>query len=787
MKTFSLFLILSLVFAQICVYGQATEIIGRVTNPDNNGISNVHILVEETEFTTSTDKNGNFNIHSNSFDSLTLIFTHIGYIPQRIKAKPGHENLIIILQSDNYNLDVFTITEDHKQKTILNNSVNMSIIDATFIETNMSSNLMNSLEKIPGIQASNVGPSMSRPLIRGNSGYRIVIAKNNIKQEEQYWNMHQGIAIDQYSVEEVEIIKGPASLSYGSDAMGGVINIKNTSIPSVEGVDGLIVLTGKTNNDWLGMNAKLNLRKNSKYLKISVSHHEFADYRIPADSFEYKPMHYAPLFRNLVNTAGKETNVNFQTGIVKKNFCSSLIMSYYRDHSGFFAFSAGQELINADTAIHNLSKRDILLPSIKVENFDIQHNTNIFRNQHKYNISIAMQHNISNEFDYIEDITGYRTEDVEKYSKNNLDLQYALSTYSGRLSYIYNDTGTYSLNIGVAGLFQQNKTDGFSHLIPEYERYTTGIYTDHKYRINKKWMIQAGLRADYHTYSITETLNPNPHIGESVFNNAINPVFTGISYALGVVYFNLSDFSGKLHLGKSYRTPSVYELSSYGIHRHNLRFEKGCENLDPDEAYQADAVLEYKKKNMTIAVSPFLCFFTNYIYLTPTPEFALGTFTGQIYEYRQNSSLQYGSEFSLHYQLPYNMNFSGTFEYLYAMNYDTRLALPYTPPFSAIPEVFYYNASKNFRIGVEAVWVAEQKLTAINEQATPSYTIFNLRAGKSFTVGKQEISLFISVQNITDKKYLNHLSYYRRLQIPEPGRNIQVSLKVPLKNKKTIL
>jgi iron complex outermembrane recepter protein len=342
---------------------------------------------------------------------------------------------------------------------------------------------------------------MSRPLIRGNSGYRIVIAKNNIKQEEQYWNKHQGIAIDQYAVEEVEIIKGPASLHYGSDAIGGVLNIKNTIVPSRQGTEALLSFTGKTNNEWLGVHLKVQTQKKHFFVKISASQQEFGDYKVPADSFEYKPMHFAHLRKNLENTAGKETSFQIHTGIIKPKLYTYLILSYYRDHSGFFAFSSGQEMINADTAVHFVSKRDVLLPSIKVENIDIQHHSILYNKRNKINFYAGLQMNTSSEYDHIQDITGYRIEDVEKFSKNNLDLEYKLTAVTTGISFIMNDTGRYSVASGLSLQHQQNKSDGYSHLLPEYKRNTAGLFTIHKLKLNNRWMIQGGIRGDYNSMS----------------------------------------------------------------------------------------------------------------------------------------------------------------------------------------------------------------------------------------------------------------------------------------------
>ena len=763
-----------------CAYCQQRTVEGTVLNSLGEPVPYVSIVCKNSGNIASSDLYGNFSLRVNASDSITLVISHIGYdmVTKRF-AQNQIDRIEIIIESNVYEVKEVVISDKRLDGISNHSTSNVMLVDAIFIGDQLRGNLLNSLEKIPGIQASNVGPTMSRPLIRGNSGYRIVIAKNSIKQEEQYWNMHQGLAVDQYSVEDVEIIKGPASLYYGSDAIGGVINIKNTNAPALQGVEGDVTLTGRTNNDWLGMNAKINGRRNSMFFKASASHHQFADYSVPADSFEYKPMHFSDLRRNLTNTAGTETSLSLQTGIVKSNVHSYLLVSYYHNQSGFFAFSAGQELMNADTAAHFASRRDILYPSVEVGNFDIQHSTKVYLGDTKINFFAGLQMNSSAEYDYIEDITGYRTEDVEKYSKNMLDLENMLATTTSGVNFEINDIGRNSFMTGVNFQHQRSRMSGFSHLLPEYRSNRVGVYTAHKYRINSNWLIQTGIRGDYCKFHITESFNPNPLLADSVFNQGMSRSYPGISYAAGAAYTNGERFTLKLHFGKSYRNPAVYELASYGIHRHNLRFEKGNPSLKPEEAYQIDLVAEFNSEKFFIAASPFFGYFTNYIYLLPTPDFSLGTFTGQVYEYRQCMSLQYGTELIISREISSSVIAACSFEFVYAMNYDTRQAMPYTPPISAIPELVYFNKKKNLRIGFEAVCVAAQNLTAINERATPAYVVYNVRGSKTFVMGKQEVSILLAIQNITDRNYLNHLSYYRRLQIPEPGRNVVVSIRFP--------
>jgi iron complex outermembrane receptor protein len=238
----------------------------------------------------------------------------------------------------------------------------------------------------------------------------------------------------------------------------------------------------------------------------------------------------------------------------------------------------------------------------------------------------------------------------------------------------------------------------------------------------------------------------------------------------------------KVHAGKSYRVPSAYELGAYGLHRHEGRFEKGNVNNEPEQAWQLDLGYEKKWNTLKLSVSPFLNYFTNYLFLNPTPDLRT---EGQIYEYQQANALLLGGETSLDYYIIPQINMTLGAEYVYAVNLDLMGALPFTPPFNVQTGINYlFDENKiigKSKIGLELVSVAPQKYTVPNELTTPGYGCLNLHAASEIKIGSQRISIVFNVKNILDTKYYNHISFYRRLRIPEPGRDFQLFISIPIK------
>ena len=785
-----LILVFVLVF-YIPVLSQNLTIYGIVINETHTPLTRANIILNNGEFATTSNINGEFGFNNIPEKKYTLEISYIGYEKYTLLILPEIENNIlkIEMQPSAQSLDEVVVNGDRKELIKKTESNNIEFISEGFIEENASGSLMQTIKKRPGINSIDIGSGLSKPMIRGLSYYRVVVAENGIKQEGQQWSAHHGLEIDQFAVEDVEIIKGPVSIRYGSDAIGGVINILSGSFPEPETTSGEISIIAKTNNDWLGVSGKISTRRNDYFLKATLTYNNYADYKVPADSFEYKPMHYAYLGNSLINTAGKELAALVQTGVIKNWGNSYFIISNYYHHNGFFAMARGEELVNFNRAGHQASNRDILLPHQKVNHTSINHFTNLYFGENKLEIALGFQNNLSQEYDRLQDISGNRPEDLNKYRKNYLDLEYKLTTFSGNVAYSNKSLHHQTITIGFNSQYQKNSTDGFNHLLPEYSRFSMGIYTTHKYSFNDKWIWNNGIRMDYGIIELKETINPDTELGDSVFNPYLRNTYPSFVFSTGLNYAPASGYLLKLNIGKSFRMPAAYELGSYGIHKHTLRFEKGEPDLKPEEAYQLDLVFEKTSNNYSISITPFFNYFSNYIYLTPTPGFALGTFTGQVYEYRQNKAILTGGEIQVRVNPVKKLSFEVNGEYVYAVNLDSRSAIPYIPPLSVLSGIYYSpgfrKLFKDNRIGFEMFSVASQKLVAINEYSTDGYSSFNFIVKTKINLGNQMVSFVFQIQNLFNTKYFNHLSYYRRLQIPEPGRNIQLFISVPIKINKS--
>ena len=248
--------------------------------------------------------------------------------------------------------------------------------------------------------------------------------------------------------------------------------------------------------------------------------------------------------------------------------------------------------------------------------------------------------------------------------------------------------------------------------------------------------------------------------------------------------FTPGDLILKGNLGTSYRMPIAKELAANGVNYHYFRYERGNAALDPEQSLQLDLGVELKKEKWLLSFSPFVNYFSNFIYLNPTAELDILYGAGnQVFNYTQAEVLRYGAELSVMHQLTDKLSFEFIGEYVYSEQKSgtkSGYTLPFSPPPSGILNATYKPEDKgvfsNSYMALDFRMTAEQSNIVPPEKITPGYRLVNLRTGSSISAFGQQIQINAQVNNLFDTHYLNHTSFYRLINLPEAGRNITLSL-----------
>lgn len=769
---------------------------GIVVDEFGEGIENVKITSNNT--TVYSNSKGEFSFEMLSKKEVQLLFEHLFFEELEAKiTKP--ENKIYEFQM---NTSVFALEESviqHFHETKINNS---ETINQDFIQKEASGSLAKALEKLPGVQSMDIGSSTSKPVIRGLGSNRIAITENGIKQESQQWGDDHGLEISPWNAEQVEILKGSAALEYGSDAVGGVIAIRNDQKPRAYSTKGEVNLLARSVNQSLGSALNFAHLKENFYYKVSGSYMDFGDYSVPTHQIVFQNEIIPIENKRLENTAGREYSVSSLVGYTSDKFETSLLASNYYQKIGMFPISHG----DAEDLHSDGNRRNIDFPYQNVNHFKLQ-SESIFR-WNKQNLRFLFGYQINHRQEWSEfhehygEEHGEHDDDHDEHGEEGLELDFKLATYDAQLKYQWAFSSNNKLNLGVQTQIQENRINGFGFLLPEFDRSVYSAYAINELKLHPKWRIHYGLRYDhselktsaYYDQHLFEYLTETGYLDDEAQelaqrSEALNKNYQNLNYSFGVLFQAQKEWDFNLNFATNFRIPTAIELASNGIHHGSFRHEIGNSNLDPEKGWSGDFKIRYHKNSWDLELNPYFYQFENYIFLNPTNELSPLPGGGEIYKYEQSKARLAGFEFNVEKEFGKRLTGIASVEYAYneQVKSEGDEPLPLSPPLVIFNEWTYSlfqnrGVFENLDVAFNVKWAGDQNKVAENEKTTKGYTLLGATIQSRFKINSFEFDVVFNANNLTDQKYFNHLSFYRNLDIPEMGRNFSLLLRIPFGN-----
>ena len=710
--------------------------------------------------------------------------SYIGYTLQTINV-----NLQNNLQKDfqlNHNVvenTNVTVTSFLRATSSKRTPTPISILRKEDLFKGASTNFIDALSKTPGVTQLTTGPAISKPIIRGLGYNRVVVLNDGVKQEGQQWGDEHGIEIDEYNVVRTEVLKVPASIIYGSEALSGVINI-TSNVPVAEGaIRGNLFSNYQSNNNLQGYHFDLAGNEHGLVWGINGSSKKAADYKNKYDGYVF-------------NSKFSELNGSALIGVEKDWGYSHFIVSEFtqklgmiegsRNNLGLFTkevmqgtgASASVETIPATDADFNSNNPSIPYQSIQHTKFILDNSINWGTGKLKANM--AYQRNQRQEFGNIENPT-------EK------SLYFDLGTLNYSFQYLLPEKNNWKHTIGVNGLNQENKNKGVETLIPEYKSVEVGLFF-YTQRHLGKFNFSGGARIDK----------------KGIEFNGLQKDYGDLAGSIGATYEAENNMVFKFNLARGYRAPNLSELGSNGAHEGTNRYEYGNTNLLSEKSLQFDVGTEWSNEHVSVAANVFYNMVTDYIFYQKLLSVNGGDSIlvkdnkdFYAFAYHQQDAKLIGAEFNLDIH-PHPLDglhientvsiVNGTFKKALAGS----IHLPSIPSMRWITELRYElpkNTSnlKNSYASLQLDNVAAQNnpFTGYNtETKTPGYTLINIGAGTQVTKkGKQIFSISLVAQNITDIAYQSHLSRLKytaenvltgRTGVFNMGRNYSLKINVPL-------
>ncbi|MDR1415356.1 MAG: TonB-dependent receptor [Odoribacteraceae bacterium] len=652
-----------------------------------------------------------------------------------------------------------------------------------FLREFFTGDLSRTLGRVAGVRSMDIGSGFAKPVIRGMGFNRVVVSENGIKQEGQQWGADHGLEIDAFGVERVTVVKGPVSLLYGSDAMGGAVEISRGLPPAKEGIYGEVAMMAKSVNGTLGGSVMVGAKRGSWFTRFRYSERHFGDYRVPTDTIVYLTRRLPIHGRALKNTAGAERDAEGHVEYLSGGYHGWLAASNAYQKVGFFPGAHG--IPDASRLTDDGNRWNVEMPYSVVNHLKLSTRQQLARWGALFSWDAGYQGNRREEWSLFHTHYGGQ-QPPERFPDR--ELSFFLETLSSSASARWGTEGR-EWTVGWDAQGQWNRVGGYAFLLPDYDRWTTGLFALFTFRVGERFSASGGARYDRGRVSVaaSEDVYLADYLRGRGYDEAEIEYYRWRAYGARRHFGDVSASFGaewrvderqslRINAGRGFRLPGAHELASNGVHHGAFRHEQGDPSLSSERGWQLDLSYTREGAGFSFSFSPFCSFFRNYIYLIPTGEWSVLPHAGQIYRYAGARVVFAGAELSLGMDLPGGFRYHFTGEYVYTRNRDARVPLSFSPPASARNVLSWGGA--RFRCHAEWQCTATQRQVARNEDPTPGANLFHAGATGTLSLGGARAEVTLSLQNLLGTRYHNHLSFYRKVEIPEPGCDIQMVIRV---------
>lgn len=813
---FSLFskmknILLALVFL---VTGSATlhgqnRLRGKITEEDKKTpVIGAAVYIHDLKRGVLSDTAGRFSIPDLPAGTFVIEARCIGYSTQTLRVTISGETTVqFVLPHAATEISEVTVTGTSAATQRRFNPVPVSTLNINDIRQSAATNVVAALGQLPGVTNVSTGAAISKPVIRGLGYNRVLVLNDGIRQEGQQWGDEHGVEIDGNSVEKVEVIKGPGSLMYGSDALAGVVNFISTDPVEQGRISGLFESMYQTNSGLYNVSAMNQGNIKGFTWLARVSQKQAGDFSNRYDGKVY-------------NSGFNEFNVNGYFGLSKSWGYSYLRFSSFDQHIGLvegerdsLGHFVKQQVINDSTveavtvSDADLSGYHLDIPRQHIRHLRVQSDSKFFIGKQSIATSFAFQQNTRSEFG-------------DPLAPTTTELQFLLNTINYDVKWFLPDYGGWQTALGIGGMQQQNTNKGEEQLIPDYNLFDAGIFAVTQ-KTFSRFHLAFGLRVDNRSLhgeglyldSLDQQVS-DPSLATTVKFTDFKRSFTSLSGSVGGSYRIAPHLVGKLNAARAFRAPTFSELAANGRHEGTFRYELGNTMLKPETGLQFDAGLVFDRDHFSVEANAFGGVIDNFIFLHKLAAANGGDSipdplnSAPAFKYVQGNAQRFGGELAVDFH-PHPLDwlhFENAFsivEATLAGQSDSMKYLPFTPAprFRSELRTSFGKAGKYMRttfvkFDVQYVFPQNKVYSAFGtETATPAYTLLDAAAGATFVTakGKTLFTLTVNAENLADAVYQDHLSRLKyapenlftgRSGIYAPGRNFSFRLTVPLVFKK---
>jgi iron complex outermembrane receptor protein len=704
---------------------------GIVLDSAGQAIAAVDVLLPELSRRTATGPDGAFRFIDVPSGAWTVELRHPGFAPLvRRVTLPQVEDLRLTLARSIVQLEGLTVTATRSPADPLSSPLPTASLGSGTLSRAYGVSIAHALESLAGVRALTTGGEIGKPVIRGLSGARVLVLGDGNRLEDYSWSDEDGPSIETRLADRVEVIRGPASVLYGSDALGGVVNVIPQDVP---------------------------------------------DPRPAAGSFQARAEAYGASnnheFGSAWHAQGATGGFGWLAGVVGRHSEALHTPAGELDNTGFTAFS-GEGAIGTQgnwgkaTArfthyggdFHLLEADSAPLPPPSSGGVDqgpvrkltddrLQLGGTFPAGRLRLEAKGQWQRHWLAET--VAGDTG-STDQGFDLLLNTISVDLLAHHAGPRLA------GT----LGASGSYQSNDTRGDEPLVPDARTGGLAVFAFEQAMLSQRWSVLVGGRLDYRRLHA----DANADLASADAQRR----YTAWSGDVGVVFRPLPRLALAANAGRAWRAPTLFELLTNGPHPGEARFEVGDAGLRPETGFNLDASVRWQTDRARGELAGFRNHIADYIYVAPT-----GTAQDSlpVYRYQQADARLWGGEVSFEVQAGAAVALSARLDFVRGERTSDRQPLPQIPPLRAKLGSAWRRGGAT--VGVDVDLVARQNRLSPYDVGTAGYGLLDLYGGIEPRLGGHPLRLEVQVRNALGTSYRDFLSRYKAFAL-NPGRNILV-------------
>ncbi len=710
---------------------------GRVTDRTGDPIADVDVTVPTLSRRATTNAQGAFTLPDMPAGRFSLVFTRTGYASAVVEVDARSAGRVdVALKAVPFRLPDITVTASGSPITQPSSPLPATSLGTDQIRREHGVSLAHVLDHLAGVRTLSTGDQIGKPVIRGMSGARVRVLEDGMPLQDYSWSDEDGPAVDARLASRIEVVRGPASVLYGSDALGGVVNVISQPIPDATG-------RAPFRKGSIGIWAASNNLESGGVLSLEGA----------SGSMGWRATGVGRFAGNLHTPAGELDN----TGFFALNGDAAIGTRGDWGTAELHVVHYGGEfklLESGGPSTGPTGQPEEGGPERKTDDERVEARANLPWGGSIVETRLQFQRHWLSELADEPGIGAVPGQEVTVF-----DL--TLNTLTGEVL-LRHDLGTrIHGTAGISGAIQHNATAGIVPVVPTANIGTGGLFALETLTLGAL-DLQGGARVDLRSVRADAV--------DSLAGG--NADYTAFSGSAGAVLHLGGGLSFTANVGRAWRAPTLFELFSNGPRLGESRYEIGDTSLKPEAGLDTDVGLRWDPGFATVTVSAFHNRINDYIYLAPTADSINGL---RVFRNLQADARLQGYEAQAHVATSSWLTLNGRLDFVRGTNLADRQPLPWIPPVRGDLGASFHGDNlgwaRHADIGFDVEAVGTQDRLSPYDEPTAGYTLLHLDGGLDTTWHGRTVHIDLSVRNALDRSYRDFLSRYKTFAL-NPGRDI---------------